>query len=80
MKVYLVKQTQEDTEYQDKTIYVCSTLDKAIDYCQELNKTYGKGCKFSEDYDFLEITDYCTCHYYDWEAIEVDEKLFILKD
>lgn len=77
MKVYLVKQTQETDGYFDKTIYVCSTKEKAQEYCRKLNKRYGYGCNFSQEWDFEYESDY-NAHFYNWEQIEVDEKLVIL--
>lgn len=82
MKVYLVRQTQPVDYYDDKTIYVCSTKEKAQEYCRKLNKEYGYGVKFNEDWDFVEFDDeydYDNQHYYDWECMEVDEELVILK-
>lgn len=75
MKVYLVKQTQETDDYIDKTIYVCSTEERAMKYCQKLNKEYGCGCDFDKDWNFVDVLDYDDCHYYDWEEMEVDEPL-----
>jgi hypothetical protein len=75
MIVYLVKQTQEIDNYVDKTIYVCSTKEKAMEYCQKLNAEYGCGCDFDDDDNLVEVLDYDSCHYYDWEAMEIDEPL-----
>ena len=76
--VYLVKQTQEIDNYVDKTIYVCSTKQRAIKYCQRLNAEYGYGCEFDDDYNLVEVLDYDNCHYYNWEYIEIDEDLVLL--
>lgn len=75
--VFLVRQTQPEADYWQYTIYVCSDEDEAIRRARELNKTYGKGCKFSPDYDYEEIDwdnvstddDY---HYYDVEECRID--------
>lgn len=75
--VYLVKQTQEIDYYNDKTIYVCSTRERAIEYCQKLNKEYGCGCQFDDDWNFIMVDDIDNCHYYNWEGIEVDEELIL---
>lgn len=78
MKVYLIKQTQETEGYFDKTIYICSTKEKAQEYCRKLNETYGYGCKFSKEWDFeYECDD--DVHFYNWEHMEVDEDLVLLK-
>lgn len=76
MQVYLVKQTQDTYGYFDKTIYVCSTKEKAQEYCRKLNKIYGDGCKFSKEWDFEYECDYNT-HFYNWEPMEVDEELVL---
>lgn len=79
MKVYLVKQTQPEAYYEDKTIYVCSTKEKARERCRALNKQYGYGAEFSESGDFIKGTDYSEyCHYYDWQCVDVDEGLVTL--
>ncbi len=75
--VYLVKQTQEIDYFNDKTIYVCSTKERAIEYCQKLNKEYGCGCQFDDDWNFIMVDDIDNCHYYNWEGIEVDEELIL---
>lgn len=75
MKVYLVKQTQEIDNYVDKTIYVCSTKERAMEYCQRLNQEYGCGCDFDENWNLIQVLDYDNCHYYDWESLEIDEPL-----
>lgn len=78
MKVYLVKQTQETDGYRDKTIYVCSTKEKAQEYCRKLNKRYGYVAQFDVNWDFICASDSEYCHYYDWEYMEVDEELVML--
>lgn len=71
--VYLVRQTQTTENYFDKTIYVCTDYDEAVRRARELNKTYGSGCVFDDDWELWEITgdDY---HYYDVEEIRLNEK------
>lgn len=81
MKVYLVRQTQIIDGYDEKTIYVCSTKEKAQEYCRKLNKEYGYGVKFNDDWDFVEFDDeydYDQQHYYDWQCMVVDESLVML--
>lgn len=80
MQVYLVRQTQPIDYYEQKTIYVCSTKEKAQEYCRKLNKAYGDNCEFDENWDFLQVNEYAdyeTVHYYDWRCLEIDEPLII---
>lgn len=77
MKAYLVKQTQETDGYFDKTIYVCSTKEKAQEYCRKLNERYGCGCIFTPEWDFEYESDF-DAHFYNWECMEIDESLVIL--
>ncbi len=82
MLVYLVRQTQPIDYYEQKTIYVCSTKEKAQEYCRTLNKEYGCGVKFNDGWDFIDLDDdyeHEQQHYYDWECMEVDEELVLLK-
>lgn len=78
MKVYLVKQTQPTEGYNDKTIYVCTTREKAQEYCRKLNKRYGYAAQFDENYNLVYGDPIEPSHYYDWEVMEVDESLVIL--
>lgn len=78
MIVYLVRQTQPREYYETRTIYVCSTKERARDYARKLNKQYGYGVKFNQNYDFIDFDekyDYDSQHYYDIETIEVDKPL-----
>ena len=78
MKVYLVRQTQPSSYYESRTVYVCSTEEKARDYARKLNKEYGYGVKFNKNYDFVDFDesfDYDDQHYYDFESMNVDEPL-----
>lgn len=82
MLVYLVRQTQITSGYDEKTIYVCSTKERADEYCRKLNKEYGYGVKFNDEWDFVEFDDeydYDQQHYYDWECMEIDEELALLQ-
>ena len=63
--VYLVKQTQYDIDCSDigdcyvgTTIYVCSDEQEATRRARKLNKQYGSGCIFTDDWDFDEEWDY----------------------
>ena len=75
MIVYLVRQTQTNGEYCEKTIYVCSTKERAVEYARKLNKQYGFGVKFDENYDFVDDDGNDILHYYDVEETEVDQEL-----
>ena len=78
MKVWLVRQTQPVDYYEEKTIYVCSSKEKAVEYCRKLNEEYGYGCVFDENWDFIEPgTDYDAIHYYDWDCMEIDKPLVL---
>lgn len=78
MKVYLVKQTQPTNYHHDKTIYVCTTKEKAQEYCRKLNKEYGFAAQFDENWNLVYGVDSEHSHYYDWECMNVDENLVIL--
>lgn len=76
MTVYLVRQTQTNENYCEKTIYVCSTKERAVEYARKLNKQYGYGVKFDEQNDFVDfLEDSYDLHYYDIETMVVDEEL-----
>lgn len=85
MYVYMVRQTQNeagsmwDESYKNETIYICSTEEEAQRRARELNKMYGHGCIFSEDWDFEEIDYEDTydegVHYYDVEAMRIDKPM-----
>lgn len=53
--------------------------DEAKERARELNKEYGEGCKFSEDYDFEEVDwdNYCydDVHYYDVEEMLINKPM-----
>ena len=73
--VYLVRQTQTTENFFNTTIYVCTDEDEAIRRARELNKTYGSGCEFDDDWEMIEITD-DDYHYYDVEPIKLNEKFY----
>ena len=76
MKIYLVKQTHPNDNYHNETIYVCSTKEKAQEYCRKLNKQYGRGCTFDENWDYVDDNGfYNNVHYYDWECMDLDKPL-----
>lgn len=78
-RVYLVRQTQPSADYHQQTIYVLTDEDEAKERARELNKEYGEGCKFSEDYDFEEVDwdNYCydDVHYYDVEEMLINKPM-----
>lgn len=74
--VYLVRQTQPVDYYEQKTIYVCSTKERAQEYARKLNLEYGDGCEFTKQGDFIrqkDYVDYENVHYYDIQELELDE-------
>lgn len=75
-KIYLVNQTQPNEEYYDTAIYACSTFERAQKYARHLNKEYGEGCVFDDNWDFVEYDMRCEPHYYTIEEMVVDEPLF----
>ena len=67
--VYLVRQTQTVDYYDERTIAVFTDKEKAY----KLNKEYGDGCQFDDDYNFIEPgTDYDSLHYYDVDCKELN--------
>ena len=71
--VYLVRQTQPVDYYDEKTIAVFTDKKKAYELARKLNKAYGYGCKFDDDYNFIEPgTDYDNQHYYDVDCQELN--------
>lgn len=76
--VWLVRQTQPIEEYYQRTIAVYDNEEDARKLAQRLNKCYGRGCEFDEDWDFYQIdwehTDEYNYHYYDIEYQELNPK------
>lgn len=73
--VWLVRQTQPSAEYDQETIAVYDNKEQAVYLARELNKVYGKGCQFSEDWDYIDIDGYYDdCHYYDTDCQELNPK------
>ena len=73
--VYLVRQTQPDDNYNEKTIAVYENKETAVELARQLNKEYGHGVRFDENYDYIEDDDdydYDLVHYYDVESQEVN--------
>lgn len=76
--LHLVNQTQPSSEYYDKTIYVLSDYNKAVEYARKLNKEYGENCEFSKEGDFIQVKDdvyFESSHFYTVESIELDKEL-----
>ena len=74
--VYLVRQTQPSEFYDEKTIAVFTDRGKAESLARKLNKAYGHGCQFDDDYNFIEPgTDYGNQHYYDVDCQELNPDL-----
>lgn len=66
--IYLVRQTQPMEDYQATTIAVFDNKKDAYDLARQLNKTYGQGVVFDDNYDFIEYTcETDDIHYYDVE-------------
>lgn len=73
--VYVVSQIQpEDLEYTG-ALYACSTFEKAQKYARQLNKEYGYGCVFDENWDFVEYNMEGDPHYYTVTTLEIDEPI-----
>ena len=79
-KVYLVRQTQPIDYYDQKTIAVFDKFEPARDLARALNKEYGCGCVFNNDWDFVELADCDNLHYYDVDVqvVNPDPKQFLL--
>ena len=80
MQVYLVKQTQPSCDYDNQTIYVCSTFERATEYARKLNKKFGQHCQFDEDWDFIDVDDsydWDNVHFYTVESMTVDQELVL---
>lgn len=58
MFVYLIKQTQESENYQEKTIAVLTNYKQAKQVCEDLNLEYGDG----------------DTHYYEIEKIKLNDE------
>lgn len=45
-------------------------------YRRKLNKQYGRGCTFDENWDYVDDSGfYDNVHCYDWESMDLDEPL-----
>lgn len=70
--IYLVRQTQPIDYYDQKTIAVFDNFEMARDLARKLNKEYGCGCVFDDDWDFVELDDADNLHYYDVDEQELN--------
>jgi hypothetical protein len=75
MKLYLVRQTQPIDYFDQKTIAVFDNLEQAQKLARKLNKEYGCGCVFDDNWDFVELDDAENLHYYDIDIQELNPDL-----
>ena len=72
MKVWLVKQHQTDSEYDNYIVGVFDSQDKAIAKCREYNKEYADNVGLNTLGDWTgEINDESYYHYYDYFSMDV---------
>jgi hypothetical protein len=72
--VYLVLQTDPEDGYDHQTIYVLTDVKEAYRRARDLNKRYGKGCVFDDDWDFIEYEmGNEEAHYYEVEEIKIND-------
>ena len=75
IQLYLVNETkhiigEEQDMMDNETIYVFTDRKRAVEEARGLNKSYGKSCIFSEEWDF-EAVDYDECYTDDLHYFEV---------
>lgn len=71
--VYLVRQTQLMDDYNKTTIAVFDNREKAEKLARALNKEYGTGVVFDDDWNFIEWTcELDDIHYYDVDCQELN--------
>lgn len=71
--VWVVRQTQPSDDYDQRTIAVYENREDAENIARKLNKVFGKGCDFTDEWDFIDVRDdYSCCHYYDIESIQLN--------
>lgn len=72
MRVWLVKQHQTESEYDNYIVDVVDSEEKAKAKCREYNKEYALNVGVNSLYDWTgEITDEFVYHYYDYFSMEV---------
>lgn len=84
--VWLVRQTQPSSDYYQYTIAVFDNKEDAYKLAIKLNREYGKGCEFNEDWSFYQV-DWDNAgdenyHYYDveWQKLNPSPSDFLLED
>ena len=71
--VYLVRQTQLVDDYNKTTIAVFDDREQAEKLARALNKEYGRGCVFDDNWDFVEWTcEIDDINYYDIDCQEIN--------
>lgn len=74
--VYLVRQTQLMDDYNKTTIAVFDNKELAKKLARFLNKKYGTGVVFDDNWDFVEWTcETDNIHYYDVDCQETNPDL-----
>ena len=75
--VWLVLQTQAECDYREYPIAVFTDEDDAVCLARALNKRYGRGYKFTADWDCdPECCDeYDDTHYYTVESLKLNPKM-----
>lgn len=72
--VFLVLQTDPEDGYDHQTIYVLTDEDEAYRRARDLNKRYGRGCVFDDNWDFVEYEmGNEEAHYYEVEEMRLNE-------
>lgn len=73
--VYLVIQHQTACpEFDNSTVYVCATREIAEYTARRLNRIYAENVKLDKNDLFYDVIDFeLDYHYYDVEAIELEE-------
>lgn len=72
--VYVVRQTQLECGYENTAIAVFDDEATATKLARALNKEYGFGCIFDDDWDFVEY-ELDDCHYYDVDSMELNPNI-----
>lgn len=75
-KVWIVCQYQPEEGYQGYPVATFTNEKDALDLCRRLNKDYGAGVVFDDDWDFLEYTMKDDPHYYEviWSELNPQQK------
>lgn len=75
--VWIVLQTQAECDYREYPIAVFTDEDDAYELSRALNKRYGRGCRFTTnwDYDQDNTDEYDDTHYYTVGRYELNPKM-----